>query len=133
GEEALAGLRRDEHDAEVLREVADEGEAVPGIDGERCEDWEDVVEEPAVDAGAVGIAEVGVGQDLDAGSAQGRMDLILIEAGLFLLQLADEPADGLELLARGHAVGRGLLDAGVDLAAEQADALHEELVEVAGE
>src|SRR5690606_38602369 len=75
----------------------------------------------------------GVGQDLDAGSAQGRMDLILIEAGLFLLQLADEPADGLELLARGHAVGRGLLDAGVDLAAEQADALHEELVEVAGE
>ena len=132
-EAPLARARLLDHHAQRLAQVADERERVAGVDRQRRQDREDVAAEEVVRRRLVGVAELGVAADAHAVLFQGRVQLLVPAADLAVQQRADLGVDQIELLGRRQAVHRPRRDAGGGLALEAADALHEELVEVAGE
>lgn len=106
---------------------------MPRIDRQRREDGEHVVAVPVVDPRPLRIVQIGIGEDVDAGIGQLRHHDLEPDPGLLGLQLVDHAAELFERLGRAAAVRRGGLDAAENEPLEQPHALHEELVEVAGE
>ena len=129
-EELLALAGAAQHDAERDAHVADEREAVAGVDGERREDGEDAAAEPRLGLHALRIVELLPAQDADAVGRQARQHAVAERDGLAVAERGHAGADTVELLRGGQRLGHGAGDAGLDLALEDADALHEELVEV---
>ncbi len=132
-EELLALAGAAQHDAERHAEVRDEREAMARIDRERREDREDVAAVPRLGLHLLLVRELLPGEDRDARLGERRQDHLAIDRRLQLDVLQHHGADLREQILRRHRLPRHAADARVDLAAEAADPLHEELVEVARE
>ena len=131
GEALLAGLRVAQPDGDRQAQGGDVRERVAGVHGERREDREDLVVEPAAE-GLVVLRDLVVVEDLDALGGQLLADLgpdrrVLVD------QLADALADRVELLAGRQAVAARVEAGRLVLAPQAGDADLEELVEVRGE
>ena len=131
GEAALAGLRVAQTDRDRQTQRRDVRERVAGIDRERGQDREDLVEEPLAERLVV-LGDRGVVDELDAFLGQSLADLDVDRR-----VVGDEAEDALagdgQLLVRRAAVGRAGDLAGLDLLAQTGDPDLEELVEVVGE
>ena len=103
-----------------------------GVDRERRQDREDLVEEPLAERVVV-LRDRGVLDDLDALARRAPADVGPKIARVVGDELEDPLAGRRELLAGGPAVRRRATVAGLDLLAQAGDADLEELVEVAGE
>ena len=131
GEPVLAGLRVQQPDGDREAERRDVRERVPGVDGERREDREDLVVEPPPERLVV-LRDVVVVEDRDALGPQLLADA-RPDRGVVRRQLPDADADLRQLLGGGHAVGRLVRRAGLGLPPEPGHADLEELVEVGRE
>ena len=131
GEAVLARLRVQQPDGDREAERGDVRERVPRVDGERREDREDLVVEPAAERLVV-LRDVVVVEDRDALGAQlladPRPDRRVVRR-----QLPDADADLGQLLGRRHAVRRVVRGARLGLAPEAGHADLEELVQVGRE
>ncbi len=102
-----------------------------GIDRERRQDREDLVEEALAERLVV-LRDRGVVEELDAFGGERPPD-VDVDRGVVGDELEDARAGGRELLLGRAAVGRTGDAAGLDLLAQAGDADLEELVEVARE
>ena len=109
------------------------GKGCDGIDGQWREDWIDPVFEDLREVLSLSFLEVVPVGDLEAAGRQSRADVSLEDLRLAFHQGHDTVANGIELLSRGHSVGRAAADAGDQLPAEAGDTNLEELVEIATE
>ncbi len=132
-EAAVARRRMFQRHAQRLAQVADERKRVPRIDRQGREDRKDLVVKELPGVFAIGIVQLRPTADSDA---------VLLEAGMQGLEPAlhlpaqqdrDALVDERELLVGRQPVDGAGGDAGVALAVQAADALHEEFVEVVRE
>ncbi len=107
------------------------GNGWPGIDGERGEDREDLVEEPLPETGVM-LRHVVVVEDRDAFGEERGAD-VGPDGRVFRHELEDAFPRGGELLGGGPAIGRHRRRPRLDLLAQAGDPDLEELVEVRGE
>ena len=131
GEAELAGLRVAQTDRDRQAQGRDIRERVARIDGQRCQDREDLVEEPLAERLVV-FGDRGVVEELDA--LGGERSPYLHEDGRMIGRQAQNAlADRGQLLVGGPTVRRAGDLSGLDLLAQAGDAHLEELVKVAGE
>ena len=130
-EEALAGVGVAHGHRERQRQVADVRERVAGVDRERRQHREDLVEEAPAQLD-VALRPLVVADDADLLLGQ-LLANVRPRRRVFLDHGQQPGADGVKGLGRAHAVRRRARVAGRDLLAQAGDAHLEELVEVAGE
>ena len=132
-EQLLAFARSAQHHAQAHAHVADEREAVARIHGQRREDGEHVAMEPGARLGALGVRKLFPGEQLDAAFLHGGQQVAAQHIGLHAAHVLHALADRLHLLPGRERIRHGAGRAVLDLLAQRAHALHEELVEVVRE
>ena len=128
---AVVGLAH--RDRQVQAQPADERERVSGVDGQRCQDREDLFVEVGGQLVAFGLVQIGPRDDVDAFLGQRRPHRVEEHPGVPGGDLLRLLADAAQLLARGQTVGRAHRQAHLVAALQAGDANHVELVEVGGE
>ena len=131
GEALLARLRIAQSDRDRQAQRADVRERVAGVDRERGQDREDLVDEPLAQPGVV-LGDLVVLDDRDP-LVDERLADLRERRRVLGHEMPDERLDPLELLGRRQAVGRQPRRPGGRLLAQTGHADLEELVEVAGE
>jgi len=128
-EEALAALWIEQLHREREAEAADVGEGVPGVNGERCQDGEDLLPEARRELSLRGWVDLFPAHDREAVAAKlgrqvgpGRLCCVHQEGGRRL--------NGLHLLGWRASVRAGGLDPRVDLFANRGHTDAEEFVDV---
>ena len=132
GEEPLV-LRRGgvvDRDDDVERLVAQLGEGMRGIDGQRGEDRIHLGAEVAAHPGELGAGELGPGLEDEVLALEGGQEMVAPAAVLLLDDRCHHEMDAAELFAGAEAVEAGVDDAGIHLLDEAGHADLEELVQV---
>ena len=131
GHRQLPLVREAQGDEEVDRQVGDEGERMRRVHRQRRHQREDVFLVVVLDQRPLVGGQLVERHDTDLlptqVGQQFHVDLPLLPA-----ELGNDDAALVELLAGRPAIDAELVDAGADLLLQAADALHEELVHVAG-
>jgi hypothetical protein len=122
-----------QQDRQRQAQVRDEGEGVPGVDGERGEHGVELLAEEEIQPRALPLVQLGVArhQHPRLGAQEGDQ-LALPDGAHGGVHHQPRVRDELELLAGGAPVQRQRLHPGRDLPPQPAHALLKELVQVAG-
>jgi len=130
--EAVLAVRAGHHDRDVHAQVRDVREGPTGIERERCKHREDRRGEVGVCHGALRVAQLGVGEQLDAGGREFALQLPEAVSGRGKHPRNPLPHQS-ELLGCREPVVGDAGDAGCDLLLEAGHANHVELGEVRAE
>ncbi len=130
GEVLCAVVGLPDRDRQVQAQPADERERVRRVDGERRQHGEDLLGEIGRQYVALGLIEIGPGDDVDALLGQRRAHRVEEHAGVPGGDPLRLLADAGQLLARRQAVGRADRQSHLVAALQAGDPNHVELVEV---
>ena len=122
--------RAAQHDSKRNTHVADEREAVAGINRQWRENREHAASKPRFGFCALCLTEILPAQDPNAMWDERGHDAIAQDDRLSMRERCDPGANPVELLHRGERLGDRSGDAGFNLPLQDADALHKEFVEI---
>ncbi len=128
-DQLVAALRVAQADQQVVREVGDEWKGVGGVHRQRRYQRENVLEIVLAYLGALLFGQFLVGDQPDVMLAE-RIEDVLEDHALSLLEAPDVRVAFRDLLARRAPIGRHLLHPGDHLLLEAADPLHEKFIQV---
>ena len=129
-EQLFTLTRPAQHDSKRNAHVADEREAVTGINGKRRENREDAASKPRFGFCALRLAEIIPAQDPNAMWHQCGHDAVAQDDRLSMSERRDPCPNSVELLNRGECLRHRSRNAGFNLSLQDADALHKEFVEI---